>query len=383
MIGFGLIGCGRISDKHIRSLASCKVAELVALCDIQRERMEEAALAYRARADSDVEITLYDDVDLLLKDERVSAVVIATHSASHAELATRALDAGKHIVLEKPIALGTDDARKIAEMAEAKGLIVQVCHQLRYRPVMQRIRQLVEDGSLGKLCMVHISIRLQRSRQYYEEARWRGTWLQDGGMLLNQGIHLIDLMQWFLGDARSVYGQMKKMLLTKQTEDAAVGVVQFGSGGIGVIEANTISHPNNYDNEIALFGEKGTIIVGGIKLDQIRRWHCTDGSLPPGSTTMQKDEHLAMYDCFVKAVYDKEQDTGNEVMLEHSAIGLNEASPGKSPGKDASSPIIDAREGSKALEIIFALYESVRKRREVSLPLDSFATSMMTEWEDE
>src|SRR5690606_22180904 len=129
-----------------------------------------------------------------------------------------------------PIALSTDDARMIAQLAALRGLKVQVCHQLRYRPLMGLVKQLIDQGSIGKLYMGSVSIRLQRSKHYYEEARWRGTWDQDGGMLLNQGIHLIDLLQWFLGDAASVYGQMARTELPKQTEDVAACVVRFHDG---------------------------------------------------------------------------------------------------------------------------------------------------------
>jgi len=352
MIGFGLIGCGRIADKHITSLAACGDAELVAVCDILPERMQAAVEAYRNRSGSKALIAAYDDVNHLLADERVQAVVISTHSALHAELAIRALRAGKHIVVEKPLALDTADVRTIAELAEEKGRCVQVCHQLRYRPLLLRIKQLIDQGSLGKLYLGAATIRLQRSRQYYEEARWRGTWTQDGGMLLNQGIHLVDLLQWFLGDAASVFGRMARTDMPKQTEDVAAGVIGFVGGAIGVIEANTISQPNNFDNAITLFGERGTISIGGIKLDEIRRWHTEDGSLPPDRSALQSDEHLLMYEAFVR-----------RMLGDDSAMG------------------VDVREGSKALEIIMALYESVRTGREITLPLKAFSTNIMSETE--
>jgi predicted dehydrogenase len=352
MIGFGLIGCGRIADKHIASLAACSSAELVAVCDIRAERMQAAEQAYRARSGSNVQIAAYDDVNLLLADKRVQAVVISTHSALHAELAIQALQAGKHVMVEKPLALDIEEVRSFAEMAEAQGLCVQVCHQLRYRPLLSRIKQLIDQGSLGKLYLGTATIRLQRSRQYYEEARWRGTWDQDGGMLLNQGIHLVDLLQWFLGDAARIYGRMARTDLPKQTEDVAAGLIQFTGGAIGVIEANTISLPNNFDNAITLFGDRGTISIGGIKLDEIRRWHTADGSEPPDLATLKADEHLLMYEAFVRSLQGEE---------------------------DAMR--VDVREGSKALEIIMALYESVRTKQEIELPLRAFHTNIMSETE--
>jgi predicted dehydrogenase len=352
MIGFGLIGCGRIADKHIASLAACRNAELVALCDIRPERMQAAEQAYRHRSGSKRQIAAYDDMNQLLADERVQAVVISTHSALHAELALRALQAGKHIVVEKPLALDIDEARSIARLAEEKGLCVQVCHQLRYRPLMVRIKQLIDQGSLGKLYLGSATIRLQRSRQYYEEARWRGTWSQDGGMLLNQGIHLVDLLHWFLGEADRVFGRMARTEMPKQTEDVAAGLIRFSSGAIGVIEANTISLPNNFDNAITLFGDRGTISIGGIRMNEIRRWHIEGGSLPPDTENLQADEHLLMYEAFVRRL-----------------MG------------DASAMRVDVQEGSRALETIMALYESVRTGQEVRLPLVAFHTNIMSETE--
>lgn len=352
MIRFGLIGCGRIADRHIASLAACRGAELAALCDIREERMREAEQAYRMRGGVSKGISQHLDVDHLLQDDRIDAIVICTHSALHAELALRALQAGKHVILEKPMTLSLADAKHIIQLAEEKALKVQICHQLRYRPLMRRVKDLIEQGALGRVYMGTATIRLQRSKRYYEEAHWRGTWEQDGGMLLNQGIHLIDLLQWFLGDAVHVYGKMARTSMPKETEDIAAGIIQFAGGGIGIIEANTISKPSNFDNAVTLFAERGTISIGGIKMNEIRRWYIEDGAQPPDEYELKMDEHQLMYESYVRALEG-----------------------------DADQMLIDAGDGSKALEMIFALYESVRQGREISLPLGNFATTMMTEWE--
>lgn len=399
MIRFGLIGCGRIADQHLASLAACEDAELVALCDIRPERMESAESKYRSLSKNpakslaqdpspdDEGIRHYGDVGRLLSDARVDAVVISTHSALHADLALRALRAGKHVVLEKPMTLGTHDAEEIIKAAKLQDRVVQVCHQLRYRPLMRRVKQLVDQGALGRLHLGTVKIRLSRSPQYYAEASWRGTWEQDGGMLLNQGIHLIDLLQWFLGEATHVYGRMARTNMPKQTEDVAAGIIRFKNGAIGVVEANTIAQPGNFDNEIALFGDKGTICIGGIQMRDIRRWHVDGRAGSPGAgddsphsadgaahrsardmasaaddgkqsepvapqtaDEAERDEHLLMYEAFVSAV------KGNRGGL-----------------------LVDALEGSKALGIIFGMYESVRREREVTLPIADFSTKTMAE----
>lgn len=348
MIGFGLVGCGHIADRHILSLAASKGAALVALCDLFPERMERAEQLYARRSETAVPVERCASPEHMLSSPRVDAIIISTHSAKHAELALAALHAGKHVVLEKPMALSLADADRIVRTAAERGLYVQVCHQLRYRPVFQYVRELVQDGAFGKLHMAVVSIRLKRSRSYYEEAAWRGSWKLDGGMLLNQGSHLIDLLQWFLGDAKSVYGKMTRGSLAKQTEDSAAGIVQFAGGAVGVIEANTLSHPNNLDNAVTLFGEKGTVSIGGLKLDEIRRWSFDDPKLT-APVNIGRDEHERMYARVVRAI-------------------------------ERKLPLLaDAAEGRKTLELICALYESVRTNTVVNVPLRAFAT----EWMDE
>ncbi|TXK84643.1 Gfo/Idh/MocA family protein [Paenibacillus sp. N3.4] len=352
MMGFGLVGCGKISDRHIASLAKCANAELAALCDIQTERMDAARLKYRQLSGSKAEITAYQDITAMLSDARVQTVIIATPSMLHADLAKRAMAAGKHVIVEKPIALSLREVDEIVDYARKHLVCVQVCHQLRYKPVMQRIKELIDAKAMGDLHLCVISMRLQRSQAYYDAAPWRGTWDKDGGMLLNQGIHLIDLMQWFMGDYESVFGSMLRGSIPKQTEDVAAGIVTFKSGAIGIIEANTLTYPNSYDNSITLFGDKGTVSIGGIGLNEIRKWSIDNIPQDLPSENDAADEHLLMYEHFIQAV------KGND-----------------------SSMIIHASEGKKAVEMIFALYESVRKGQAVPAPLTSFSTTIMTNME--
>ncbi|WP_435924338.1 Gfo/Idh/MocA family protein [Paenibacillus sp. DYY-L-2] len=352
MIKFGLVGCGRISDRHIRSLAACEGAELAALFDVQPERMVAAEEEYATLSGNKGEIAKYTEMGQLLQDPQVQAVIIATPSALHAKLANEAIRSGKHVLLEKPMALSLADADEIISLAQKHGVIVQVCHQLRYKKVMTQVKDLIDSGAMGKLYLGVVSMRLQRSAAYYEAAPWRGTWKQDGGMLLNQGIHLIDLLQWYLGDGERIYGSLQRGLLMKETEDVAAGVVNFQGGAIGIIEANTVTYPGNYDNGITLFGEKGTVSIGGIRLDEIRKWSFADPEVPEPVMDHAGEEHVRMYKRFIEAA-----ENG-------AVVGL-----------------LDAKEGKKALELIFALYDSALKGRSVPIPLTSFRTEMMSDLE--
>lgn len=352
MIKFGLVGCGRIADRHIRSLAACKGAELTALFDVQPERMDAAETDYVRLSGYQGEITKYADMGQLLKDPQVQAVIIATPSALHAKLASEAIQSGKHVMLEKPMALSLQDADNIIHLAREHGVIVQVCHQLRYKKIMTQVKDLIDSGVMGVLYLGVVSMRLQRSAAYYEAAPWRGTWEQDGGMLLNQGIHLVDLLQWYLGDGTQVFGSLQRGLLMKETEDVAAGIVNFKDGAIGMIEANTVTYPGNYDNCITLFGEKGTVSIGGIRLDEVRKWSFSDPNVPDPVMDSAGEEHISMYKRFIEAAE-----------------------------KQAKAGLIDAEQGKKALELIFALYDSALKGHRVQIPLTSFHTTMMGDLE--
>lgn len=353
MIGFGLIGCGRIAERHVASVAKCEKARLTALCDVQEERMNYTEQKYREQTASEEKIAKYRDVGALLRDDGIQAVIISTPSAFHAELAKQAIASGKHVILEKPMALSLYDAEEIVRMSEQHQVIVQVCHQLRYRPLMKRIKELIQTGAMGHVFLGVASMRLNRSKSYYEDAPWRGTWDLDGGMLLNQGIHLVDLLQWFMGDCGEVYASMLRGTLPKQTEDVAAGIVKFQNRSIGVIEANTLTYPSNFDNSITLFGEKGTVSIGGIGLNEIRKWSFADPSAMRPVPNDDADEHFEMYRQFIHAV---------------------EGIPGSS--------VISASEGKKALEIIFALYHSVKTQQAVKMPITGFSTSTMAEMEE-
>lgn len=346
MIKFGLIGCGRISDRHVASLAKCEGAALAAICDVQQTRMDLIEAAYRVLTKSDSGIARYSDAESLLKDANVDAVVIATPSAAHASLALQAIRSGKHVILEKPMALSIEDAKRIADFSKERRIVVQVCHQLRYRTLLKRVKDAIDSGSMGAIRLGVVSMRLNRSEAYYEAAPWRGTWEFDGGMLLNQGIHLVDLLQWYMGEAENAFGRIAHGPIRKQTEDVAAGVIGFENGAIGVIEANTLTYPSNYDNSITLFGDRGTVSIGGIALNEIRKW-VVPGVEPP-KPEEEIDEHLEMYVQFMNAVQ-----TGSNTSLIH------------------------AEEGKRAVELIFSLYESARTRQSVTAPLSEFATTRM------
>lgn len=355
MIQVGFIGCGQISKKHMQSIGKLSELELVAVSDLNHEKMIEVTEQYRKMTGIDQQIAMYEDYKNLILDPRIDLIIIATISSLHAPMAKQALKHQKHVIVEKPFALSLQDAREMTGLAEKYNKHLFVCHQLRYRSVLKNIKQLIEDQVLGDLYYGVISLRLNRSNDYYRASSWRGTWTKDGGMLVNQGIHLVDLLIWFLGDAEAIYGEIMTPLFEKETEDIAFGIVAFNDGIKGLIEANTITKPENVGYYLSLFGEKGTIVIGGKGFDEID--HCFIEGHPELEQQLQEiafdcDEHELMYKDFIQAI----QNRGSSLHTEN--------------------------DGQKALEVIFSLYESARKNKLIHLPLTQFSTEQMIESQD-
>lgn len=350
-VRFGLIGCGFISRKHIEALAVCKGAQLTVISDLHEVRIGEAKNYYRTLSNRTHSIQGYKNYQEMLSNPEIDAVIIASFSGLHAEMAKAALLSKKHVILEKPMALSIEESNELIALAQQQQKELMICHQLRFRPIMQKIKRIIEDGKIGKPMLGVSSIRINRSPDYYSSASWRGKWASDGGMLINQGIHVVDLLQWFLGDVKTVYGEIGHNSALKETEDLAVGIISFNNGAKGIVEANIVTQPNNLGYSLSIFGEKGTISIEGSSLNKISRWFI-DGE----QTNMEELDHLLsddkeevyMYENFIEAV-----NAQNKHVL------------------------IDGMEGKKALEIIFALYQSELSKQVIHFPLTSFATADM------
>ncbi|WP_428910833.1 Gfo/Idh/MocA family protein [Niallia sp. Krafla_26] len=351
VVRFGLIGCGYISKKHLQVLAVCKGARLDALSDLQETRIEEAKKYYQEYSSDPHPIKYYQNYIEMLSDPQLDAVIISSFSGLHAEMAKAALLSQKHVVLEKPMALSIEEANELIALAQKQQKELMICHQLRFRPLMQKVKRIMEERKIGKPILGVASIRINRSPDYYTSASWRGKWASDGGMLINQGIHVVDLLQWFLGEVKTVYGETGQQSFIKETEDAAVGIINFKNQAKGIVEANIVTQPNNLGYSLSIFGEKGTISIEGPSLNKISRWFID------GEQTDKEEldrlvsddmEQMYMYENFIEAVNSHDKHV-----------------------------LIDGTEGKKALEIIFAIYQSELSKQVVHFPLTSFATSEM------
>ena len=361
---FGLIGCGRISFKHIEALVNNHdKAELVALCDLEIEKAELLKKRYVELLDKkNVKINnieIYRDYQKLIERANIDIVSIATYSGTHAKITINALKSGKHVIVEKPMALSIKDADEMIATAEKYNRKLTVCHQNRFNQTVQKLRKALEDNRFGKLVHGVANIRWNRNNDYYRQASWRGTWEQDGGTLMNQCIHDIDLLQWMMGPVERLYAEADTFLRNIEGEDMGAAVLRFKNDSIGIIEGSACIYPKNLEETLSIFGEKGTVRIGGVAINKIIDWKFADGlddeeevkseANYEDPDTVYGYGHTPLYKDFIDAV-------------------LNDR-----------KPYITGEDGKKAVEIVLAIYKSRKTGLPVEFPLKDFSTLDMKE----
>lgn len=270
-IKFAIIGCGRISYRHIEAIQANKAAELVALCDLNLERARERSQG--------INVKVYQDYHEMLTKEAIDAVCLMTPSGMHPEHAIDIMNKyKKHVVIEKPMALRIKDGLNLINTARENLVQLFVVHQNRFNKAVTKIKSAVDQGAIGKIVMGTVRLRWSRGQSYYDRDAWRGTWALDGGALTNQTIHHIDLLQWLCGPVESVSAIGKTQLVDVEVEDSAVAWLKFKNGALGTIEATTAARPLNKDIEasISILGDKGTVIVEGASVNKLTTWTVTD-----------------------------------------------------------------------------------------------------------
>lgn len=349
---YALIGCGRIAPNHLEAAVENNL-EIVGICDIKPENMETLLEKLQMQ---DVEIKKYTDYKEMLTKEKPELVAIATESGKHAEIALDCLDEGANVIIEKPIALSLEDADKIVEKSKEKGLVVCANHQNRFNKSIQRIRKAVEDGDFGKMLYGTAHVRWNRGKEYYMQAPWRGTWAQDGGALMNQCIHNIDLLTWMMGnEAIEVCAYTDNLNHDFiQAEDLGIAIVKFKNGSYGIIEGTTNVYPKNLEETLYLFGQKGTVKVGGKSVNLIEEW-AFENQEEDAETVKQNNSEMP------KNVYGFGHNPLYKDVI--NAIEKHE------------KPLVDAEAGRRALEMVLAIYKSAAEGRPVKLPLDRCAST--------
>jgi len=353
-MNYALIGCGRIATNHIKAAVNNKL-NIVAVCDILPEAMEQ--LLAKHGLEQDASIKRYTDYRKLLAENEINLVSIATESGIHAQIALHCIDCGVNVIIEKPMAMSMADAEEIIRRSEEKGVKVSACHQNRFNIAVQELRRALESGRFGKLSHGSIHVRWNRNENYYTQAPWRGTWAQDGGCLMNQCIHGIDLLRWMMGDeVEEVYGVTRQQFHDYlQCEDVGMAVVKFKNGAVGTIEGTTNVYPRNLEETLYLFGETGTVKIGGTSTNNIDVWNFADESAAD-----EKNKGL-------------QEVTANVYGNGHTSLFADVIDAITQDRK----PYVDAVAGRNALEMILAIYKSQKTGMPVKLPLTDFASMDM------
>ena len=340
---YALIGCGRIAVNHIKAALNNHL-EIVAVCDVVPEKID--ALLAKYNLAEDLSIKRYTDYRQMLSENEFVLASIATESGLHAQIAFDCIDAGVNIIIEKPMAMSMADAEEIIRRSDARGVKVAACHQNRFNV-----------GRFGRLSHGSIHVRWNRNRDYYDQAPWRGTWAQDGGCLMNQCIHGIDLLRWMMGDeVEEVYGVTRQQFHDYlEAEDVGLAVVKFKNGAVGTIEGTTNVYPKNLEETLYLFGEQGTVKIGGTSTNNIDVWRFADAEaadadkqgLREATSNVYGNGHTSLFADMMEAI------------------------------EQNRKPYVDAVAGRNALEMVLAIYKSQKAGAPVKLPLQDFASTDM------
>jgi UDP-N-acetyl-2-amino-2-deoxyglucuronate dehydrogenase len=335
-----LIGCGRIAKRHAELLGSGMITQttLAAVCDIDPNRAQNYGDRFR--------VTSYTDMDVMMQHEAIDVVAILTPSGLHAEHVLRLAPYGKHLIVEKPMALTLEDADAMIAACDRHGCKLFVVKQNRFNVPVLKLREALEAGRFGKLVMGTVRVRWCRRQEYYDQDAWRGTWAMDGGVLTNQASHHIDLLQWMMGDVESVMAMSRTALVDIETEDTAVAILKFRNGAIGAIEATTATRPADLEGSLSILGETGSVEIGGFAVNQIKTWNF--------STPLAEDQEvLEKYSVNPPNVYGY----GHQAYYEHVIHSI----------QNNTQQLVDGLEGRRSLEVINAIYESIETGREVKL----------------
>lgn len=265
MIRIGVLGAGRVVQQRYLEVFQAELTDtkVIIVCDKVKELAEKAAAQLGA-------IPLYNADDMLQRND-VDVILIATESGKHYNHTQKALEAGKHVIVEKPPALIPKEILENEELAMGKGLMYAVIFQNRLNPAVQILKKEFDKGRFGKLVLATIRLRWCRYQDYYEDG-WHGTWKMDGGVISQQAIHHIDALQWICGSVTDVNALQSNALNRLEAEDTTVATVKFRNGALGVIEATTAARPDDFEASISIVGEKGIAVIGGIALNEIQTW---------------------------------------------------------------------------------------------------------------
>jgi predicted dehydrogenase len=340
MLRFALVGCGRIASRHADLLSGNHVrgATLAAVCDVIPERARAFGEKYK--------VPWFTDLHEMARTAQQDAFSVLTPSGLHAENVLALAPYGKHIVVEKPMALALDDADEMIRQCDRNSIKLFVVKQNRFNVPVVKLREALDHGRFGKLVLGTVRVRWCRTQKYYDQDAWRGTWALDGGVVSNQASHHVDLLEWMMGPVETVFAKAATALVDIEAEDTAVVVLKFRNGALGVIEATTATRPADLEGSISILGETGTVEIGGFAVNELKTWRFAKPL--PGDDLVTSEfsvnppnvygfGHLAYYEHVVRCIH------------------------------QGASGLVDGLEGRKSLELISAIYESIETGQEIPL----------------
>lgn len=340
-IRFALVGCGRIAQNHFAALKQhADRAELVSVCDIDAKALEAAAKLTGAKS--------FSSLSSMLADTTADIVILTTPSGLHPEQAIEVAASGRHVMTEKPMATRWHDGLRMVKACDDANVRLFVVKQNRRNATLQLLKNVVEQGRFGRIYMVNLNVFWTRPQEYYDSAAWRGTWEFDGGAFMNQASHYVDLLDWLIGPIKSLQAYTATLARNIEVEDTGVISVEWRSGALGSMNVTMLTYPKNLEGSITILGEKGTVRVGGVAVNEIQHWefaepHADDEKVKQASyetTSVYGFGHPLYFDNVIKVL------------------------------RGEAFPETDGREGLKSLETLIAAYLSARDGKRVALPLD-------------
>ena len=338
---FALVGCGRISKNHFAAMEHHKAdIEITDICDVDSAALAAAAKTTGAKP--------HPNLTEMLKTTTADIIVLTTPSGLHPEEAVEIAKSGRHVITEKPMATRWHDGLRMVRACDEANIRLFVVKQNRRNATLQLLKQAVEANRFGRIYMVNVNVFWTRPQDYYDSSPWRGTWEFDGGALMNQASHYVDLLDWLIGPIESIQAYTATLARNIEVEDTAALNVKWRSGALGSMNVTMLTYPKNLEGSITIIGEKGTVRVGGVAVNQIQHWEFAE--------PLPEDEAIKTANYETTSVYGN----GHPLYYQNVIDTLR----GKAEAET------DGREGLKSLEVLIAAYLSARDGKRVALPLD-------------
>ncbi len=340
-IRFALVGCGRIAHNHFNAMSQhADRCELVDVCDIQPDALSNAVAHTGARG--------HTSLPQMLEHTNADCVILTTPSGLHPSQTIMIAQSGLHVMTEKPMATRWRDGRAMVDACDKAGVHLFVVKQNRRNATLQLLKRAVEQKRFGRIYSVAINVFWTRPQEYYDNAKWRGTWEFDGGAFMNQASHYVDLLEWLIGPLESVMAYTGTLARDIEVEDSGVAALRWRSGAMGTLNVTMLTYPKNMEGSITIIGEKGTARIGGVAVNEIQHWEFADPT--------PEDEMIQQANYATTSVYG----FGHPLYYDNVIRAL----------RGECDPDTDGREGLKSLELLIAMYLSARDGRRVALPLE-------------